>query len=458
MESPLALRLLAVLFLVAANAFFVAAEFVLVSVRATRLRELEAEGHSAAGIALRLKEQIDEVVSATQLGITLASLALGWVGEQSVADLLMPPLSMFTPTARLTVAHTIALTLAFLMISAMHLVLGEVVPKNVALARNDRLALLIARPMDLFMKATYPFMRALNAAAAAISRLFGAESSGHHHVHSPEELKMLVTAGRELGVLPEHLESMVHGILDLREILVREVMVPRPDIVSVSVDAPLEEVVRKLAEHPHSRLPVYEGAPERLIGVIYAKDLYRAWTDRQASLLAGRPSRDFKLRSLVRDVPIVPETKPLDQLLEEFKRRRRRAALVVDEFGSIVGLVTVKDVLERMIGHITDEYVRREAPAATAEVGLILEGSTHIREIEERYELRLPRERGFETLAGFLLSRFGHIPKPGESLVFDGWQFTVEEMDRYRIAAVRLERVEAPTGSSQSHATPPEFS
>jgi len=455
MESPLALRLLAVLFLVAANAFFVAAEFVLVSVRATRLRELEAEGHSAAGTALRLKDHVDEVVSATQLGITLASLALGWVGEQAVADMLMPLLAMFTPVARLAVAHTIALTLAFLLISAMHLVLGEVVPKNVALARNDRLALLIARPMDLFMKATYPFMRALNAAAAAISRLFGAESPAHHHVHSPEELKMLVTAGREVGVLPEHLEAMVHGILDLREILVREVMVPRPDIVSVSVDAPLEELVRKLAEHPHSRVPVYEGAPERLIGVIYAKDLYRAWTDRQAALLAGRPPRDFKLRSLVRDVPIVPETKAVDQLLEEFKRRRRRIALVVDEFGSIVGLVTVKDVLERMIGHVTDEYVRREAPAATAEVGLILEGSTHIREIEERYELHLPRERGFETLAGFLLSHFGHIPKPGEALVFDGWQFTVEEMDRYRIASVRLERLPAQPGADQTSAASP---
>lgn len=444
MESPLALRLLAVVFFVAANAFFVAAEFVLVSVRPTRLRELQAEGHGAAGTALRLKNQIDRVLSATQLGITLASLALGWVGEQAVADLLMPLLAMVTPEARLAVAHTIALTVAFLLICAMHLVLGEVVPKNVALARSDRLALLIARPMDLFVKATHPFLRVMDAAAAGISNLFGARSAPHLHVHSPEELKMLVTAGAEVGVLPEHLEGMVHGILDLREILVREVMIPRPDIVSVSVDTPMEELIRKLAEHPHSRIPVYEGSPEHFIGVFYVKDLYRVWAERQAALQAGRPPRDFKLRSLLREALIVPETKPLDQLLEEFKRRRRRLALAVDEFGTIAGMVTVKDVLERVVGELADEYVGREMPAVLTQVGLILEGSTHIRELEDRYEIRLPREGGFETLAGFLLSRFGRIPKPGESVVFDGWRFTIEQMDRYRIASVRLSRLPQP--------------
>ena len=442
MEAPLALRLLAVAFLVAANAFFVGAEFALVSVRPTRLRQLEAEGRSGAKIALRLHGQMDRVLSATQLGITLASLALGWVGEHAVAELLMPLLEPFTPVVRLAVAHSIALAVAFLIIIAMHLVLGEVVPKNVALARSDRLTLLIARPMDLFVRATHPFLRVLDAAAAAISRLFGAASSTHRHVHSPEELKLLVTAGREGGLLPGSLEAMAHNVFDLGRILVREVMVPRPDLVSVSVATPLEELVRRLAERTYSRVPVYEGSPENFIGVLYRKDLFRMWAERQAAQQQRLPAREFQLRSLVRDALIVPETKPLDELLEEFKRRRRHLALVVDEFGSIAGLVTVQDVLERIVGELPDEHGDEEMPAGPAVLGLVLEGSTKIHEMEERCEVRLPRDRGFETLAGFLLSRMGHIPKVGESSVFDGWRFTVEAMEHHRIASVRLERME----------------
>ena len=443
MEVPLALRLLAVGFFVAANAFFVGAEFALVSIRPTRLRQLEAEGRSGAKIAVRLHGQIDRVLSATQLGITLASLALGWVGEHTVADLLMPLLAAFTPVARLAIAHSIALAVAFLIITALHLVLGEVVPKNVALARSDRLVLLIARPMDLFVRATHPFLRVLDAAATAISRLFSAASTTHRHVHSPEELKMLVTVGRESGLLPEPLEAMAHNIFDLGEILVREVMVPRPDMVSVSVATPLEELVRRLVERPYSRVPVYEGSPENFIGVLYRKDLFRVLAEGQAAQQQGRPSGEFQLRSLVCDVLIVPETKPLSELLEEFKRRRRHLALVVDEFGSIAGLVTVRDVLERIVGELADEHADEEMPAGPAVLGLVLEGSTRIHEMEERCEVRLPRDRGFETLAGFLLSSMGHIPKVGESCVFDGWRFTVEAMEYHRIASVRLERMEA---------------
>ena len=443
MEAPLALRLLAVGFFVVANAFFVGAEFALVSVRPTRLRQLEAEGRSGAKIALRLHGQIDRVLSATQLGITLASLALGWVGEYAVADLLTPLLAAFRPVAQLAIAHSIALAVAFLMITAMHLVLGEVVPKNVALARSDRLALLIARPMDLFVRATHPFLRVLDAAATAISRLFGAASAAHHHVHSPEELKMLVTEGRERGLLPEPLEAMAHNIFDLGKILVREVMVPRPDLVSVSVATPLEELVRRLAERPYSRVPVYESSSENFIGVLYQKDLFRVWAEREAAQQQGRLPREFQLRSLVRAPLIVPEIKPLDELLKEFRRHRRHLALVVDEFGSIAGLVTVQDVLERVAGELADEHAAEEMPAGPAVLGLVLEGSTKIHELEERCEIRLPRDRGFETLAGFLLSHMGHIPKAGESCVFDGWRFTVEAMERHRIASVRLEGMEA---------------
>lgn len=442
MEAPLALRILAVLFLVGANAFFVAAEFVLVSVRSTRLRQLQGEGYTTAGIALRLQGHIDRVLSGTQLGITLASLGLGWVGEDTVAQSLLPAVTPFFPAAGAAIAHTIAIVVAFLIITAMHLVLGEVVPKNVALGSSaDRLALLIARPMDWFLQVTHPFLRVMDVAAAGISRLFGAESASHRHLHSPEELKMLVTAGREGGVLEEHLESMIHGIFDLNQTLVREVMVPRPDIVSVSVDTPLEDVLRSLVESRHSSVPVYEKSPEHFIGILYEKDLFRVWLEMRVAAQTGRAVRGFNLRSLVREALIVPETKPLDQLLLEFQQRRRQLALVVDEFGSIAGLVSAEDVLERIVGELADEHDVEE-PAPATGTGLALEGATHIHDLEERYEIRLPRDRGFETLAGFLMSRLGRIPKPGDRLVFNGWRYTVASMDRHRIDTVRLDRVQ----------------
>ncbi len=443
MDAPLALRLLAVVFLVAANAFFVAAEFVLVSIRPTRLQQLEAAGHGGARTALRLHGHIDRVLSATQLGITLASLALGWIGEHAVADSIKPLLAPLGAVASPAIAHGIAIAIAFLIITAMHLVLGEVVPKNVALGRSaDRLVLILARPMELFVQITHPFLKVMDAAAAGVSRLFGAESATHRHAHSPEEIKMLITAGREGGVLQERLEAMAHGVFDMHKTMVREVMVPRPDFVSVSVDTSLEDLLPALIENQHSRMPVYDGSPEHFIGVLYAKDLFWVWGERQLAQQAGRPPRRFNLRSLVRDVLIVPETKPLDQLLGEFQSRRRQMALVVDEFGTITGLVSVEDILELIVGELADEY-DVEDPPASADAGLVLEGSTHIRDMEEHYQIRLPRERGFETLAGFLMSRLGHIPIAGESIEFEGWRYAVEEMDHHRIASVKLGRVPA---------------
>mgnify|MGYP001069775233 CR=1 FL=1 len=436
MPAQLSLRLLGVVFFVAANAFFVAAEFALVSVRATRLRQLEGQGHAAARTALRLQKEIDRVLSATQLGITLASLALGWIGEQAVAEPLLALFQALAPGPRLALAHTLALAIAFLIITALHLVLGEVVPKNVALARGGQLALLLAPPMELFMRLTRPFLRVMDASASAISRLFGAGPAAYAQPHSPEELKMLVTAEIERGLLPEEVEAMIHGVFDLHKTLVREIMVPRPDIVSLRVDAPLEEAVAGFLKHQHGRMPVYEGSPENFIGVVYAGDLLRAWQARQVASPAARPPGPFKLRSLVRDVPIVPETKPVGQLLEEFKRRRRSLALAVDEYGSIAGLVTMADIVRRIVGGLEEEAV----PASEAG-SVVLEGSTHIRELEERFRIRVPRERGFETVAGLVMNNLGRIPRPGDTFVHDGWRFTVEAMEGHRIASVRLEKV-----------------
>ena len=232
---------------------------------------------------------------------------------------------------------------------------------------------------------------------------------------------------------------MIHGIFDLHKILVRGVMVPRPDIVSVSVDAPFDDVLRSVLKCRHSRLPVYEGSPDHFIGVLYVKDLFRVWLEIQAAG-GGTAARRSRIRPLLRKLLIVPETKPLDGLLSEFRQRRMYLALVVDEFGSIAGLVTLVDVLERIVGEFSDETGAAAPRVPAADTGLVLDGSTHIREIKERYGIQLSRQSGFETLAGFLMHRLGHIPSVGESLVFEHWRFTVQQIDRHRVALVRLER------------------
>ncbi len=440
MDASFLLRLLLVAALVAGNAYFVATEFALVRVRPTRLREMAGQGHASAQVALRLIDKMDQVISATQLGITLASLALGWIGEDTLAEIFTGMLLPVMGEQARVVAHTIALGVAFLGITALHLVLGEVVPKNVALARADRMALLVARPMELFLHATHPFMILLNAAAASVSRMLGATPFEHGHVHSPEEMKMLVTAGRESGFLPAVQEAVIHRVFDLDSVLAREVMVPRPDIISIPVNTPLDDLLRLVLENPYSRIPVYEESPEKIIGVLYVKDLLRVWAGREKA--AGRP-REFKLRPMLREVFIVPETKPLNELLEEFRERRKHLALVVDEFGSITGLVTVEDVLEAIVGEIEDEYDVEERPRMSpTDASIDLEGSTSLLDLENLHGIPLPRDRGFETLAGFVLWQLGAIPQGGESFAYDSWKFTVLEMDRRRIASVRVERVQ----------------
>jgi magnesium and cobalt exporter, CNNM family len=234
---------------------------------------------------------------------------------------------------------------------------------------------------------------------------------------------------------------------------VREIMVPRPKIVSVSVRSTLEELLRMVTEELHSRLPVYEDTPEQIIGVLYTKDLFRVWRERQSDYRAGRRSREFVLRSLVRDIIVVPENKPIDQLLQEFQQRRRHMALVVDEFGNTVGLVTIEDVLEQIVGEIQDEYDwDRPLGLRLSERSVVLEGQVSILDLENQYDVKLPRDKGFETLAGFVLFELGHIPEAGESFLYGGWRFSVVAMENHRVSQVRLDRIETSSSTEQPEA------
>lgn len=441
------LRIFLILLLVAANAFFAAAEFALVSVRDTRIQQLIQAGRIGARIVQRLHQNLDEVVNGVQLGITMVSLTLGWIGEPMVASLVgnlpvvqrLPHLEIY--------AHGIAIAIAFTLITYMHVILGELVPKTLALQRAEQIALAVAAPMEAFLTLTRPILFFMRRSGGLVLRLFGAQLTrrGGGPVHSPDELKLIVTASRQFGQIPEFQEEMIHSAIELDSITVKEVMVARPDIFSLPSDLPLDEAIGRVVEGQHSRIPIYDPqrGPEHIVGVLYYKDLMRWMRLRLSNLgqsTATKISR-MQIGQIMHDVVVVPETKVLAELLAEFKERRRHLAVVVDEFGSTAGVITVEDILEQLVGNIEDEFdVSPSEPALDDESVMVLEGSVNILDLETEYGLTLPRDAGFETLAGFILARLQRIPKQRDSFEYEGRRYTVEELEGHRIARVRIEK------------------
>jgi CBS domain containing-hemolysin-like protein len=450
MSEHYGFRILLLLLILAVNAFFAAAEVALVSVRESRLRQLAEEGHAGAQAALNLLSNPERLLSVTQIGVTLASLGLGWAGQDTLYSLivtvLQPVITPFTARA----LHAVSFALAFLVMTYFHVVIGEVGPKNLAIERADRLSVLVAPALLIFYRISEPFVWAIEKSSAAFTRALGASAGRRGGGHSAEELKLIVSSSRGLGHLPELQEDLIHNVLDLENISVREIMVPRNDIASIPADAALDQVLATMIEQQHSRLPVYQDQPEQIIGILHYKDLLPVWEERRAAIRLGRPPRVFRVRRLMRKHLVVPETKPVSQMLAEFQQGRSHMAMVVDEFGTIVGLVTVEDVLEQIVGEIADEYDEKSAPAPAEGEELELEGTTKIRDLETQYGIALPGDGGFETLAGFLLMRLGNIPTVGQSVEHDGRRYTVLEMERNRIAKVRVEKLDG--SASEAHA------
>jgi len=442
------LRVFLILLLVAANAFFAAAEFALVSVRDTRIQQLIEARRIGARTVLRLHQHLDEVVNGVQLGITLTSLTLGWIGEPTLARIIEPLLGR-VPHASIY-AHSIGIVLTLTLITYLHVILGELVPKTLALQQAERVALAVAAPMDVFLTITKPFLYVMRKSGGFVLRLFGSREMRRGAIHSPDELKLIVTASRQFGQIPEFQEEMIHNALELDSITVRQVMVPRPDIFSLPADLTLDESLARVVEEQHSRVPVYDPqrGREHIIGVLYSKDLMR-WMRLRMTLSPNQAvsSRIAKMQvsQVMRNVLVVPETMVLTDLLAEFKTRKRHLAVVVDEFGSTAGVVTAEDVLEQLVGEIEDEFdiPPSTQPALDEDTALVLEGSVNIRDLESQYQLVLPNDAGFETLAGFVLSRQQKIPKVGDSFEFEGRRYTVEEMDGHRIAKVKIEALQS---------------
>jgi putative hemolysin len=434
------LRVLAVFLLVGLNAFFVAAEFALVSIRDTRIQQLIEARRIGARTVQRLHQKLDEVLNGVQFGITLASLGLGWVGEPAIARVIEPWLGAI-PYANVY-AHTIAVIIAFAIITYLHVILGEVVPKSLALQRAERVALAVAGPMEVFMTLARPFMYIMNTSSRIVLKALGARPMREGGLHSPEELKLIVTASTRVGLLPEIQEDMMHRVLELGNLTVREIMIPRPDIFALPADMMLEDATALVVEEQHSRIPVYDPqrGPEYIIGVLYSKDISRLMHAKLRPAQAA-PRDPLQVRHIMRDVLLVPETKAVTDLLIEFKQRRRHLAVVVDEFGSTAGVVTVEDVLEQIVGEIEDEFdVSEPTPLVAASGALVLDGAENIRDLDAQFQLGLPRDEGFETLAGFVLSRLQKIPSPGDTFEFQGRRYTVLQMEGHRIARVKVER------------------
>jgi putative hemolysin len=433
-------RLIGVLALVALNGFFAATEFSLVAVRLSRVRQLVASGDARARIVEGLLGDLQRVVSGVQLGITLTSLALGALGESTLAKGFESLWSGTPGTYSVLISHALALSCAFILLSVLHVVVGELVPKTVSLARAERVALLIARPFRWFLTTFRWAIALLDNLSTVLVKILGISTKhGHGDPHTTEELQIQIQQARERGLLAIGEEKFILSAIELGQIQVREIMVPRPDMHTLSVEASLDEVMRAFATTQRSRIPVYRGTEDHILGFVHIKDMLWILLDRERSLEERQTPPPFDLRRVLREVLIVPETKPASELLLELRSHHVGLAVVVDEFGSILGLVTLEDILEQMVGEIHDEFDVVERPLTLADGAVVFDAALNVRDLEAQYNITIPEDPAYATVGGFVLDQLGFIPKGGESFDFGNSRFTVVEMDGKRVARVKIQ-------------------
>jgi magnesium and cobalt exporter, CNNM family len=427
--ASVALGLVAILALVFANGFFVAAEFALVTVRKTRIDQLIAEGHRGARTVRRAISDPDSYIAATQLGITMASLGLGWIGEPALASVIEPAFEFLGERLAGVTAHTIAVALSFIVITALHIVLGELAPKTVALQYAERVALLVARPTEFFMRVFWPFIAFLNGLGNLVVRSGGLKPpSGHALVHSEEELKMLVTASQEAGVLEEEEEQMLHRVFGFSDLTAGQIMVPRTEMLAVAADTPLERVIDLLQRSGLPRVPVYRDDLDDIAGILHVTDLL--------PLVANGGPVD--LSAAARDAMTVPQTMPADELLNEMRERRTNVAIVIDEYGGTAGLVTFAGLMQRIVGELgpggEDSRV-----TVLADGSALVDGLALVTDINEQFGLHIDEE-SYNTLGGFVLGRLGRRPRVGDRVELEGRTLRVEALDGLRVARVFVSR------------------
>ncbi|MCC7417583.1 MAG: HlyC/CorC family transporter [Acidobacteria bacterium] len=421
-------RVAILLALVIANGFFVAAEFSIVTVRKTRVDQLIAEGQMGARAVRRAVSDPDRYIAATQLGITMASLGLGWVGEPMLASIIEPLFSMLPVAAARASAHSVAVAVAFALVTALHIVLGELAPKTIALEKPERTALVVVRPTELFMRTFAPFIRLLNGAGRAVVELLGLHSrGGHAMVHSEEELMMLVTASQEAGVLEEGEEQMLHRVFGFADLTAGHIMTPRTELAAIAVGTPREAIVEQVASARHTRLPVYEKDLDNVIGILHVTDLVKA---------LARPDAAIDPAALARETLTVPETLNASDLLAEMRRRRVREALVIDEYGGTAGMVTFESLMDRIGGEFGGADVRIAVrPDGSADI----DGLALITDVNTRFGLHIDEDE-YSTFGGYVLGRLGRRPRVGDTCEVEGRALRVDALDGLRVARVWLSK------------------
>jgi putative hemolysin len=441
----LPLRLLIVFLLIALNAFFSATEFSLVAVRPTRIRLLVDQGNSRARIVAELLGELGRVISGVQVGITLASLALGFIGELTLAELILPLFLWLPGDWGVAAAHTAALVAAFILLTFLQIILGELVPKAIGLGRAERVALTVARPFRWFLRTCSWAITLLDGIAGRVVRALGlGRPLPHGLVRTAEELQVLIQQAGERGILPAREERFIRGAMELNQVDARAVMVPRPDVHSLPLNATLGDVIHLFSKTQRSRVPVYQDTLDHVVGFVHVKDMIWILAERNRALEAGRVPIPFDLRKMLREVLIVPESKSASELLFEFRARRTGLAMVVDEYGSIQGLVTLEDILEQLVGEIHDEFDIERRPLKLADGAMVFDGAANVRDLSTQYEIDLPEDPAYETLGGFVLSQLGFLPRGGESCEYGGYRFTVIEMNRRRVARVKITPIAKP--------------
>lgn len=423
--------------LVALNAFFVAAEFSLVSARRQRIQTRADEGSKGAKAVLRLLDDPTRFISAVQLGVTLASLGLGWKGEPTIAALLEPLAeSIANEGSAAYIAHGFAILIAFSLVTFLHVVFGELVPKMFALERAETFAVIAARPLEMFAKVFSPILWVLNYAGGLVGKLIGISSSLEHtSVYSEDEIRALITLSQESGQINAEERNLIDKVFEFSETTVREAMIPRTEIEAIPESSTLDEVTAAFAESGYSRMPVYSGSLDDIAGVVHSKDLIR---------YIKRP-KTFKLTEILHKPNYVVDTARLEDVLRQMQNEKFHFGFVVDEHGGVEGIITLEDLLEEIVGDISDEHDIEvdeqidEQPDGT----VLLDGGLAVRDLNRRLEMNLPISEGYTTIAGFLMSEAGEILAPGSSVPFNGHVFTVEKVDKHRIKQVRM-RTEAP--------------
>ena len=426
--QTLIFNLILVFLLLLINAFFVASEFALVSVRRTRLTQLANEGNRNAELALKAIENINKYMAATQLGITVASIGIGWVGEASIVKLILPVFTFISWLDPNIAAHTVAVVISFAIVTLMHVVIGELVPRSIALQHSEKTTLFIIRPMQFAKVIFKPFIWILNGCGNILLKLINIKPEEYHLSHSTEELNMLIDASYNDGVINETEKDMIQNVFKFSDLCAKQVMIPRTDVTCIPVDISLEELKQITCESQYTRYPVYEEDLDNIIGIIHIKDIY-------ASVLKN----EFDIRKLIRKPMMVPETVNIDKLLLDFKQQQNQMAIVIDEFGGTSGIITLEDVLEEIFGEVQDEFDDDEVEDLVKISDTCYDVNPMMRtdELSEVFNVHIEDE-DVDTIGGFVIKQLGRLAEKNDTVVYENLEFVVKEISKTRITKLCL--------------------